>query len=31
MVIFSDLTIQDVEVQMVNLKSVQSGSGEKMF
>lgn len=31
MVIFSDLTIQDVEVQMVNLKSVQLGSGEKMF
>lgn len=31
MVVFSDLTIQDVEVHMVNLKSVQLGSGEKMF
>lgn len=28
---FSDLIIQDVEVQMVNLRSVQLGSGEKMF
>lgn len=31
MIIFSDLIIQDVEVQMVNLRSVQLGSGEKMF
>lgn len=31
MVTFSDLIIQDVEVQMVNLRSVQLGSGEKMF
>lgn len=31
MVTFSDLIIQDVEVQMVNLRSAQLGSGEKMF
>jgi len=31
MVNFSDLIIQDVEVQVVNLRSVQLGSGEKMF
>lgn len=31
MVPFSDLIIQDVEVQMVNLRTVQLGSGEKMF
>lgn len=31
MLTFSDLIIQDVEVQMVTLRSVQLGSGKKMF
>lgn len=31
LITFSDLIIQDVEVQMVNLRTVQLESGEKMF